>query len=106
MQQFSPQQLVDHINTSTDKPVLIDVREPHELGICAIDGARNIPLNQLPGALNELDPEQEYALICHHGMRSQRACDFLYANGFSKLINLAGGIEAWACDIDPQMARY
>ena len=106
MQQLSPQQLVDHINHSASKPVLIDVREPHELAICAIDGVLNIPLNQLPGALNELDPDQEYALICHHGMRSQRGCEFLYANGFTKLINLVGGMEAWACDIDPEMARY
>jgi len=106
MLQMSPQQLVEHIEASAEKPILIDVRENSELAICSIEGAIHIPLHQLPGALNRLDPDKEYALICHHGMRSMRACEFLYSNGFNKLINLTGGIDAWAAQIDPEMKRY
>ncbi len=106
MLQLNPQQLVEHIKACSEKPLLIDVREVSEFAICAIDGSTNTPLQQLPDALNQLDPEQEYVLICHHGMRSQRAGEFLYNNGFRNLINLVGGIDAWASDIDPKMERY
>lgn len=106
MQQLNPQQLVEHIESCEKKPLLIDVREESEVAICVIDGSTNIPLQQLPSALDLLDPDQEYVLICHHGIRSQRACDFLYTNGFTRLINLAGGIDAWASDIAPEMQCY
>lgn len=106
MVHLSPKQLQEHLQTAAVKPVLLDVREPSEFEFCAIEGAINIPLTQIPGALNRLDPAQEYVLICHHGMRSQRAGSFLGANGFRNLINLVGGVEAWSREIDPKMPRY
>lgn len=106
MQQLSPKEVVAYMAQAVSKPVLVDVREPHELAICAIDGAVNIPLSQFAQALNTLEPEQEYVLICHHGVRSQRAGAFLAGHGYHKLINLIGGIDAWANDIAPEMARY
>ena len=106
MKQFTPRQVLDHIDQTDAKPVLLDVREPHEYEICAISGSINIPLAQIPSSLGRLDPEAEYVLICHHGMRSHRAGDFLAEQGFDKLINLLGGIDAWACDIDSNMQRY
>lgn len=106
MRHLTPKQLELYLQTTTVKPVLLDVREPHEFEYCAIEGAVNLPLGRIPGALNRLDPEQEYVLICHHGRRSMQACSFLAANGFRSLINLSGGVEAWACDIDPGMPRY
>ncbi len=106
MHQLSPHQVVELIEQPQTKPVLIDVREPFEFEICAIEGSTNIPLSQINTATEELDPEQEYVLICHHGMRSQRAGMIMGAQGFKNLINLVGGIDAWACDIDSSMERY
>lgn len=106
MRQLSPNQVLELIEQPQTKPVLIDVREPFEFEICAIEGSRNIPLSQINTVAEELDPEQEYVLICHHGMRSQRAGMIMGAQGFEKLINLVGGIDAWACNIDSIMKRY
>ncbi len=106
MKQLSPRQVVDYLAQTTPAPTLVDVREPHELAICAIDGAINIPLSQFAQALNSLNPEMEYVLICHHGVRSQRAGAFLAGHGYHRLINLVGGIDAWAHDVAPDMARY
>ena len=106
MRQLSPQQVSELMHQANNKPVLLDVRETSEVKICAIENSINIPLQDIPHAIAELDPEQEYVLICHHGMRSQRAGMVMEAQGFDKLINLVGGIDAWACNLDPGMNRY
>jgi len=106
MRQLSPQQVLELIKRSEDKPILIDVREDFETEVCSINGAINIPLRNIPEAIEELDSQREYVLICHHGMRSQRACITMESQGFARLINLVGGIDAWACNIDPKMKRY
>ena len=106
MVHMTPSQLLGYLQRATTKPVLLDVREPAEIEICAIEGSINIPLARIPESLSKLDPEQEYVLICHHGMRSQRAGAYLEGQGFEKLINLTGGVEAWACDVAPEMSRY
>ncbi len=106
MLQLTPTQLQHHLQAATTKPVLLDVREPSEFEFCALEGSINIPLTRIQDAVATLDPEHEYVLICHHGMRSQRAGALLAAHGFEKLINLVGGVEAWACDLAPDMPRY
>jgi len=88
-----------------DEPLLLDVREPHELLICSIGGL-HIPMNQLPARRGELDPARELVVYCHTGVRSARAVAFLRQNGFGQARNLAGGILAWADRIDPRMPRY
>lgn len=85
---------------------LIDVREPDEHAICCIKGARLIPLNDLPTQTHTLDKNQLIVLHCHHGVRSMRALQLLKTQGFSNLKNLAGGINAWAEECDPEMTRY
>ena len=89
-----------------DSLVLLDVRQPEEVEICRIDGAVNIPLSDLPSRASELDPEAEIVCICHHGMRSANAAAFLAERDFERLINLTGGVDAWAAEVDPDMARY
>lgn len=89
-----------------EKIVLVDVRQANELDICKIDGAIHIPLHELTQRVGELDPSSEIVMQCHHGGRSQRAAEFLVSQGFRNVANLAGGIEAWAVHIDPNMARY
>jgi molybdopterin/thiamine biosynthesis adenylyltransferase/rhodanese-related sulfurtransferase/molybdopterin converting factor small subunit len=89
-----------------DELVLVDVREPHEWDIVHIDGARLIPLSQLPDRLNELDGHAEIVTQCHHGARSMKALEILRGAGFGKVRNLAGGIDAWAERVEPGMVRY
>lgn len=84
---------------------LLDVREPHEYAICNI-GGHLIPLNTLPQRVGELDPKREIIVHCRSGVRSAQACEFLMANGFTRVSSLAGGILAWAEKIDPKMAKY
>lgn len=86
--------------------ILLDVREPFEFTHCRIDGSITIPLNQIPARLRELNMEQEIVLVCHHGMRSMQAANFLEQVGFSKLSNLVGGIDAWSLQCDSSVARY
>jgi adenylyltransferase/sulfurtransferase len=86
--------------------VVIDVREPHEYEIARIDGARLIPLSELPGRLGEIDGRAEIVTHCHHGQRSLRALELLKGAGFSRVRSLQGGIDAWSVDVDPEVPRY
>jgi len=86
-------------------PFLLDVREPNEYAICNL-GALLIPLNDLPRRLAELDPQRENVVHCRSGSRSAMAVEFLLANGFKDVKNLAGGILAWSAKIDPSMPQY
>jgi sulfur-carrier protein adenylyltransferase/sulfurtransferase len=88
-----------------DDVFLLDVREPFEYQIAEI-GGHLIPINDLPDRVDELNPEKEIVVHCKSGGRSQRAAEFLAKNGFSRLHNLAGGITAWANEIDPSVRKY
>src|ERR1700744_3264004 len=86
---------------------LIDVREADEWAIAKIPQAELVPLSQFQQlALQELLSEETLVLYCHHGMRSARAQGFLKAQGYTDVINLTGGIEAWALQVDVGMKRY
>jgi len=85
---------------------LLDVREPHELEISRIEGARVIPLGQLAARLGELDQADDIVLICKAGVRSTRALHILYGAGFRNLHNLKGGMNAWVRDVDPSQPIY
>ena len=85
---------------------IIDVREPHEWAICRIEGARLVPLGTLGARLHELDPARTYVLQCRSGVRSAKALGLLRQAGFQRLLNLRGGILAWAREVDPTMPTY
>ena len=85
---------------------LLDVREPHEFQYASIVNSVLIPLNQIPQRLGELDPKRDIVVICHHGMRSQQAANYLERSGFNMIANLKGGIDAWSCDVDCSVPRY
>ncbi len=89
-------------------PRLIDVREAEEFEIARIPGAELLPLSQWPAVAAEklLDPAQPLLIQCHHGGRSGQAAAFLLRNGFTDVINVAGGIDAWSQEIDPSVPRY
>ena len=85
---------------------MLDVREPWEYDICHLNDVRLIPMGQLTNRLDELDKDAETVVICHHGVRSLQVCYFLASAGFTNLINLSGGLAAWAQAIDKDMATY
>ena len=87
-------------------PVILDVREEWETGICSLENALNISLSTLPDRLTELNQDDEFVVICHHGIRSAQAATFMENSGFNRIINLEGGIHAWADHVDPSMAKY
>jgi len=91
---------------SGENVVLVDVRELYEYDLCHIEGARLLPLGQLPARAGELDKGSEIVVYCHVGVRSTQAVAYLRRAGFSSIRNLQGGIDAWAREIDQQMPRY
>lgn len=86
--------------------ILLDVREPHELEIAAIKGAKNIPLGEVAQRMSELDSAEEMVVFCKRGSRSARAIEILSSAGFKKMKNLKGGINAWAEDVDTSLPLY
>ncbi len=89
-----------------DRPILLDVREDEEVAIVRLPGAIHIPMSEVPGRLHDLDPDKEIVVYCHHGVRSLRVAQFLLQRDFDNVVNLAGGIDAWAIEVEPGMKRY
>ncbi|RIK54162.1 molybdenum cofactor biosynthesis protein MoeB, partial [candidate division KSB1 bacterium] len=85
---------------------LLDVREAYEYEICAIPGATLIPLPQLPERLAEINGAQPIVAYCRTGKRSAKAVTLLQQAGYASAKNLAGGIHAWADDVDPSLPKY
>ena len=82
------------------------MRNPQEYEVCRIEGSTLIPLSELQDRLGELDPAATIVAHCHHGARSARAVNFLRQMGFSRAINLGGGIDDWSLQVDPSVPRY
>lgn len=107
MQQLTAPQLAQWLaDPSRATPVLLDVREPWEFETCRIPGAVAMPMNSVPARQEELDPETPVVCICHHGMRSMQVAAFLERAGFTQVVNLTGGVHAWAQQVDPSMPTY
>ena len=92
--------------TAGEKPVLLDVREPHEYQICRLADSKLMPLSEFMEHLPELDSSKQYVVYCHHGVRSMNALQFLRGAGFTKVKSLQGGIDAWSRQVDPAIPRY
>lgn len=89
-----------------EAPRILDVREPSELRVSAMPGAINIPLGELPSRLAELDASQNWVVLCRAGIRSGHATNYLVANGFERVRNILGGLNAWSKEIDPRQPIY
>ena len=85
---------------------IVDVREPHELAIARFPQALHVPLRTLAARARELPTGRTLVLACHHGQRSQRALEYLQAEGFTRVKNLTGGIDAWSLEVDKTIPRY
>ena len=86
--------------------VFLDVREHSELAICRIEGALHIPMGEVPERHKAIPRDAPLVVLCHHGMRSLNVVQYLETKGFQNAINLAGGIHAWAVEVDPEMKQY
>jgi rhodanese-related sulfurtransferase len=107
MEQITPTELKSWLDDPTrPRPLLLDVREPWEVAICALPGSRHVPMNTIPARAAELDPAADTVVICHHGARSFQVGLFLEHKGFARVYNLFGGVDAWARSVDPAMATY
>lgn len=107
MRDMNPTTLQDFLQQHPS-PLLIDVRETHELVHGMLENARHVPMNAIPGMLEQLDDykDQPVVLICRSGKRSAQVGQFMEQNGFSDIINLQGGMNAWAEQIDPEINTY
>ncbi len=89
-----------------ERLTLLDVREAWELAIAALPGVIHIPMGEIPDRWTKLDASAPTVVICRSGMRSQQVAHFLQAQGFAQVENLAGGILAWAKELDPTLTAY
>ena len=106
IRQISATELKARLDTVDGAPFLLDVREPQEFEYCRIDGAVLIPLGELTRRADELPTGREIVAICHHGARSMQAASFLQQSRGLDMLNLQGGVAAWARDVDPAMKQY
>lgn len=102
---IAPRDLARRLAAGEDL-VLLDVREPEELAICRLPNAISMPMGEVPRRLGELERSATIVCICHHGIRSANVAGLLARAGFSSVLNLAGGVERWALEVDPKLPRY
>jgi len=107
MKQMTATELQAMLNSGVT-PVMIDVREDNELVHGMIDGAIHIPMNDVPGRMEEFTPykDKSVVLICRSGKRSAQVGQFMEHVGFTDVINLDGGMNSWAADVDTSMSVY
>jgi adenylyltransferase/sulfurtransferase len=103
--EWTPDRAADRIRRGEDV-CLLDVRTALEWEIARLEGAVHIPMDQIASRLDELDRDRRTVVLCHHGARSAMVADFLRRQGFRSVVNLAGGIDAWARTVDPSVPRY
>ena len=90
---------------------LLDVREPWEVTAACIEETdqmpiKNIPMSEIPARYTELESSEPVAVLCHSGGRSARVAGFLVQQGFARVANVSGGIDAWSSEVDPSIPRY
>jgi len=103
--QVTPKEVKERLDRG-EKLLLVDVREPHEHALCRIEGALLIPMGTIPAHLQKLDVDEDVICFCHHGIRSLTGAAILEQAGHSAVYSLAGGIDRWSVEIDPNISRY
>ncbi len=102
--EIDPREFLDR-REAGESLILLDVREGWELEVARVPDVVHIPMGEISARMSELDPGVETVVLCRSGRRSYEVARFLQQNGF-KAVNLAGGILAWARDIDPDLPTY
>jgi rhodanese-related sulfurtransferase len=108
--QISVNELAQRLANDDANIQLIDVREPQELAIARLDGFVNLPLSEFSQWAEQVpvkfNPQAETLVLCHHGFRSAQMCQWLMAQGFSNVKNIAGGIDAYSILVDSSIPQY
>jgi monothiol glutaredoxin len=102
--QVLPQELKKLIDEGIEFE-FFDVRTPEERAIAQIAGTHLLD-EETAKSIERLPKDTMLVFHCHHGGRSQQAAEHFRSRGFTKVYNLAGGIDAWAAEVDPSLARY
>lgn len=106
MRNLTAKELKAYLEETDPPPLLLDVREPWEHQRVHLPDSKLIPMRQIPYSMVDLDPRCEIVVYCHHGIRSRQVAFFLEQHGFDRVINLHGGIDAWARDVDRTIPVY
>ncbi|MBW4644346.1 MAG: rhodanese-related sulfurtransferase [Goleter apudmare HA4340-LM2] len=108
--EISVEDLAQCLSAKDSSVQLVDVREPQELAIASIEGFVNLPLSEFGEWSAEVptlfNPDAETLVLCHHGLRSAQMCQWLVAQGFTNVKNIAGGIDAYSLLVDPAIPQY
>jgi rhodanese-related sulfurtransferase len=103
---WSPEQLSEKLKKNSPDFLLLDVREPFEREMAVIEPSTHIPMDDVPEKKDTLPADAEIVVYCHHGTRSMAVAGYLEANGFSRVGNLTGGIDAWSRKVDQSVPQY
>ena len=112
IEQITPAQLPDWMQSHAEQgqTVVLDVREPWEVQTACVKAQGfellTLPMHTIPARLQDLPKDRPIACLCHHGGRSMQVAAFLVQNGFDTVANIAGGIHAWAAQVDPTLPTY
>lgn len=106
MRELTPDECKAYLDQADPCPLLLDVREPWEYQIVHLEDSQLVPMREIPAIMETLDPHQEIILVCHHGIRSRHVALFLEHQGFSNVVNLRGGLDAWARHTDTSLPTY
>lgn len=101
-----PQEVAKKLGQKSNRVLLLDVREPDEREIAAIEPSLHIPMREVPQRLSELPKDREIVVYCHGGTRSAMIAGYLESRGYTEVANLSGGIDAWSRSVDPKVPRY
>jgi rhodanese-related sulfurtransferase len=106
LEQLDPSTVARRLRETPDSVVLLDVREPFERELASIDPSLHIPMGDVPYRMEEIPRDREVVVYCHSGARSMMVAGFLAENGFVRVANLSGGIDAWSVRVDSKVPRY
>ncbi|MBT8141987.1 MAG: sulfurtransferase [Gammaproteobacteria bacterium] len=104
--QLAVQECATRLQSEPENTLLLDVREPWELDLAAVNGSINIPMHLVPVRLQELPQDKTIIVMCHHGGRSQQVAQYLTHHGYARVFNLSGGIHAWSEQVEPEIPQY
>ena len=106
VREVGPVEAARQLKENPEKVLLLDVREPFERELAAIQPSLHIPMGEIPSRADEIPRDRELIVYCHGGTRSLMVGMFLENHGFRSVRNLAGGIDAWSVEVDPAVPRY
>jgi rhodanese-related sulfurtransferase len=104
--ELPPVEIARRLREAPDGLLLVDVREPTERQFASIAPSVHIPMQQIPSRVAQLPRDREIVVFCHTGVRSAMVAAYLEHQGFPRVANLTGGIDAWSRSVDPRVPRY